>query len=213
MRMKFWLRTALKNSGTIVAATAIYGGVMLLLNVGDSPVESWIFYTTAYSGFMQLASGIGLLQNTSNLALSMGATRRETFWGIFIVALLPVLTMTAFSVLSYAALAMLGEKSPLTQWVIPMNLAVGLIGSEAGLTIGMLMKRFGKAAGIAAGIVLLLLAVSIGFCTGLGVFAALPGIWAGAETIWWIFTLVGLAIYAGLLIPVRRVVSRFTVKI
>lgn len=217
MRLKFWFRTALTTIATVAGASVLYSGMMLLMSTDTGPMEALAMlplYLLLYGAFLQLGFSISYLKSTVNLALSMGATRRDAFLGLLIVTLAPVLGNAVLIAVSCAGISALGAEAlfPMT-YMLPLALALSLFLTGVGLVIAMIRQRFGNAVSIAAGIFIVLLAVILGFCAGLGLFEGLDFGALLKKASWWAFTLAALVFYGIVLIPLHRTVSRCAVTI
>lgn len=217
MRLKFWLRAALNVIGSIFLASAIYGGLMILMSENTSPLDALAMlplYILMFGAFMQMGYGLSLLKSTVNLALSMGETRRSAFLGLIVITLIPILGNAILTAAATALVSGLGADTIFSlDYMLPLGIAVGLFMSSVGLIIAMVQRRFGTVVGVITAVMIILLAVGLGFCTGIGLFDAL-NLGALLERVsWWIFTLAGGIIYGITLIPLRRTVCRFAVTL
>ncbi len=217
MRLRFWLRAALNTFGVILLSSALYGVLMTLMNEETTPVDALSMlplYIMIFGAFMHMGYGLALLKTTANLALSLGETRRGTFLGLIVVTVLPVLANVALTAAVIILVSALGVEPMFSlEYMIPLGIALGLFMTGLGLVIAMVQRRFGTVVSVISGVFLVLLAIGVGFCAGLGLFDALNlGALLKAVS-WWSFTLVGLIFYGIVLIPLYRTVIRFAVTI
>lgn len=217
MRLTFWFRTALTTIATTVGASVLYSGMMLLMSTDTGPIDALSMlpaYLLIYGAFMQFGFSISYLKSAVNLALSMGATRRDAFLGLLIITLVPVLGNAALIAAACAGTAALGAEAIFpVAYMLPLALALSLFLTGVGLVTAMIRQRFGNAVSIAAGILFVLLAVALGFSAGFGLFGALDFGALLEKASWWIFTLAALAVYGIVLIPLHRTVCRYAVTI
>lgn len=208
MRWQYWLRIALRNLGSILLASTIYSTLLCLMNSDfifpDVPTL-WPLCVVLFGGFMQLFYGITLLRSVTNLALSMGETRRGAFLGLILATLVPALGSALLAAMVAALADYLGAEQMLPLGSqLSLTIGFGLLLSAVGLLIAMIQHRFGNIAGVLVAVAAVVLGMGVSMAAGFGLLDPILG---------WGVLLAGAVCYGIVLIPLRRTVYRFAVKL
>lgn len=145
MRLRYWVKEALKLTGLIMIASFVY--TLLLMMVLDAE-NTWQYrlnmgaiYLALFGAFMSMVLGASTYQVFAPLAISFGSTRKEVFWGIqcyrFVIT---------FSLLLVAGILCAVAKEISVWYALPFGICAFLIFHGMGAILGGLSSKFGKTA-------------------------------------------------------------------
>ena len=215
MRLKFWLRGSLEVFGLSMGITVMFIVMMWLQSV-DMRLADIVYLLPLY--MMLSGALVNVIMMTAgfrqwmSLTLSMGSTRRETFWGFQIIKLLPAALIAA------TAAAMLGFMDMFRELreLLPFAVAFVFGSAAVGGIVGLVGYRFGKVGTIVSVAALALSGMGLGVTTAMTidgeameVVGALGGIGA------WGYAALAAAcvlIAVGMLIE-RPVIRRFEARL
>lgn len=208
MRLRYWIKEALKLTGILIIASFAY--TLLMMIMGLDAADTWRRYLNMgamwlgmFGAFMSIVLGASIYQVFVPLAISFGSTRKEVFWGLqcyrFVVT---------FFVLLVAGILCAVAKE-ISVWIaLPFGICAFLVFHGMGAIMGGLSSRLGKTALIIMALVGMLLFIGmIGlilmghnwFAMHKNVFALLmPGI--------------GVLVYALCMIYEVKTIRKFSVK-
>ena len=213
MRLRYWIKNGFSTTGVVLLAWFIYSFMMLV----QSSDFSWLLvaetapiYLLVFGGMMQLAMVLGIYKLNLPLCLSFGSTRREAQVGLQLFRLIPAVCL---SLLLWVVSLLLGAHSPLSPVVaLTAGLGVSLAAGALGSLMGMVYLRFGKLAVVLSVILMFLCGGTAGILTVLGMknfsFRGPSGF-----GLHWILLAAGVVLYLVSLIPERRVVRKYQVKL
>ena len=206
MRLRYWIKEALKLTGILIIASFAYTLLMMIMG----PADTWRRYLNMgamwlgmFGAFMSIVLGASIYQVFVPLAISFGSTRKEVFWGLqcyrFVVT---------FFVLLVAGILCAVAKE-ISVWIaLPFGICAFLVFHGMGAIMGGLSSRLGKTALVIMALVgMLLFFGMIGlilmghnwFAMHKNVFALLmPGI--------------GVLVYALCMIYEVKTIRKFSVK-
>lgn len=208
MRLRYWIKEALKLTGILIIASFAY--TLLMMIMGLDAADTWRRYLNMgamwlgmFGAFMSIVLGTSIYQVFVPLAISFGSTRKEVFWGLqcyrFVVT---------FFVLLVAGILCAVAKE-ISVWIaLPFGICAFLVFHGMGAIMGGLSSRLGKTALIIMALVGMLLFIGmIGlilmghnwFAMHKNVFALLmPGI--------------GVLVYALCMLYEVKTIRKFSVK-
>ena len=208
MRLRYWIKEALKLTGILIIASFAY--TLLMMIMGLDAADTWRRYLNMgamwlgmFGAFMSIVLGASIYQVFVPLAISFGSTRKEVFWGLqcyrFVVT---------FFVLLVAGILCAVAKE-ISVWIaLPFGICAFLVFHGMGAIMGGLSSRLGKTALVIMALVGMLLFIGmIGlillghnwFAMHKNVFALLmPGI--------------GVLVYALCMIYEVKTIRKFSVK-
>jgi hypothetical protein len=208
MRLRYWIKEALKLTGILIIASFAY--TLLMMIMGLDAADTWRRYLNMgamwlgmFGAFMSIVLGASIYQVFVPLAISFGSTRKEVFWGLqcyrFVVT---------FFVLLVAGILCAVAKE-ISVWIaLPFGICAFLVFHGMGAIMGGLSSRLGKTALVIMALVGMLLFIGmIGlillghnwFALHKNVFALLmPGI--------------GVLVYALCMIYEVKTIRKFSVK-
>ena len=206
MRLRYWIKEALKLTGVLIIASFAF----TLLMMGQDAADTWQYYLNMgamylamFGAFMSIVLGASIYQVFVPLAISFGSTRKEVFWGLqcyrFVVT---------FFVLLVAGILCAVAKE-ISVWIaLPFGICAFLVFHGMGAIVGGLSSKLGKTALVIMALVgMLLFFGMIGlilmghnwFAMHKNVFALLmPGI--------------GVLVYALCMIYEVKTIRKFSVK-
>lgn len=211
MRAKLWIKNSLTCALAGVAASVGYALMMCLMDPELLDPERLLNMASGYlvgiGTVLTVMVGIMDYKITLPLALSFGSTRKEALVGMQLGRLASALVFLGAS----AVLFVVNGGWDALFVMVPLGIFLLLASGAVGAVFGMVVVRFGKAAGIVVGIL-------IGAMTALCVFAAifsLSGGSAGGEGSGWLWLLpvLGAAVYGTVLAFERRTVYNYNVKL
>lgn len=144
MRLRYWIKEALKLSALAILATLFYTAMMAWMNEENnwkSSLNMGAIYLTMFGGFMGMMQGIAVYQVHVPLAISFGATRKEVLWGIHCYRL----------VITVLLLAVAGVMCALAEelWIwgaLLAGICLFLVFNGMGAILGSFSNRLGKTA-------------------------------------------------------------------
>lgn len=214
MRLRFWLKTGLQTSGIVIGGTVLYGSMMFI----QSSYTTWqdvlmvipVFFLL-FGGMMMTAMLIGVYKLGLPLVLSFGSTRNEVLLGLQVARLLPIVLTTALLVL---LTALSGENAFLPLWaVVPTALGIYLAFAALGSILGVVITRYGKFAGVATAVFIILCGFGGGFATAFASETSLLETITQRNGLPWLALGIGLMLYSISMIPEQRTVWKCNVKL
>ena len=214
MRLKFWLKTGLETTGIVIGGTALYSMMMFLQSSYTTWNDVLVFLPTfflLFGGMMMLATLIGAYKFNVPLALAFGSTRNEVLLGLQLARLIPI-ALTTVLLLVLTALA--GEQALLPLGTMAST-AVGvyLAFSAIGSVLGVVIARYGKAAGIIVALVILVCAFCGGFFAAFSEDGGVLDAILQSSKLPWLALGIGLIFYSLSMIPEHRTVWKYNVKL
>lgn len=215
MRVRFWVKSGLYNSGVLLACSAVYT-VMMHLNTEAISLSEMILFLPVYlwifGSFMSIAFASSLYKQSLPLALSFGSTRKEAIFGIQLYRLIPMVVMAAVSPM--LTLLCGRESFQIMVTVLPGACGGYLIVNSIGSMIGIITAKFGNKALLVTVPVIILLFVG-GFFLGVTAITGFDFLCdlVLSPTIVWIALAAGAVVYAVSLIPEVKTVRSYNVKL
>lgn len=211
MRLRFWFSRSGQILIAILGASFLYG-LLMGLQMDSASLADILgmmpMYLALFGAVMLMANMLAAYKFLLDLSLSLGSTRRESFAGLQIYRLVPIL----ISVAVIALLALIPGVE--TFWgpavLIPAALGLFLLAGALGSLAGMVYLRFGKAMTVLTVVLMILVG---GVCGGLTVLFAEANWPVLAGWISWMILAAGAVVYGLTLIPEHRVVCKYQVKI
>lgn len=215
MRLRYWIRTALSNSGILLLCSCVYTVLMQIQDeefVWSDLFLFFIIYTWTFGSFLAVAFNTSLYKQSLPIALSFGCTRGEALVGIQFYRLLPLCAIAAFSLI----LAPLYDPDffPIMLTVLPAVCGAYLFLNSLGTAIGTLTVKFGNKG------LLLLIPVFLVFSAGVAfiVMGMVSGSGFSADillspAIVWIILGIGVIAHGLSLIPEIKTVYHYNVKL
>lgn len=161
MRLRYWIKEALKLTGILIIASFAY--TLLMMIMGLDAADTWRRYLNMgamwlgmFGAFMSIVLGASIYQVFVPLAISFGSTRKEVFWGLqcyrFVVT---------FFVLLVAGILCAVAKE-ISVWIaLPFGICAFLVFHGMGAIMGGLSSRLGKTALIIMALVGMLLFIGM----------------------------------------------------
>lgn len=211
MRVRFWLRLSLENIGAVLGGSALYALIMLMQS--DDPLglvfPQFPLFLMLFGAFLSLGMSLGMYKLPVSLALSFGSTRQEVLAGLQLYRLLPALVIP---LLTAGLNALAGEAALFPAGdVLPLGVGLFLSFSAIGSVLSAVFTRFGTAAGVIAGIFVVVIGLAGGIVAVIMSFhqsSVLPNVVSG-----WKLAGLGVVLYALSWIPERRLVRGYNVKL
>ena len=209
MRLRYWIKEALKLTGIVIIASFAY----TLLMMGVDAADTWRYYLNMgamylamFGAFMSMVLGASIYQVFVPLAISFGSTRREVLFGIQCYRLVSMLLILAVS----AILLIISEGMLLNNEVANLPTGVGafLMLNGSGIILGCCSTKLGKARMIIVGIVTMILTCSI---IGAVIFLAAVKYQMRGNTMW-VILIVGILVYLLCMIYEVKTIRKFSVK-
>lgn len=214
MRSRFWVKLALQNTMIIIGGSAVYGLVTAVTGhelEGVGVLRSVSLFLLLFGAGMNAVLDVNLYKLYLPLSLSFGSTRKEAVVGIESYRLISMGMLLGAS-LGLAALA--GEDAIGPVWFIaPIAVMLLLVTDALGTILGVVTARYGRTAVIWTSVLMgLLLALCVAgvvllFVTLSRQGKALPG------QVLWLLVAVGLMLHGASLVPVRKTVYGYNVKL
>lgn len=144
MRLRYWVKEALKLTGLIMIASFVYTLLMMGLdaeNTWQYCLNTGAIYLALFGAFTSMVLGTSIYQIFAPLAISFGSTRKEVFWGIqcyrFVIT---------FSLLLVAGILCAVAKEISVWYALPFGISAFLIFHGMGAITGGLSSKLGKTA-------------------------------------------------------------------
>ena len=144
MRLRYWVKEALKLTGLIMIASFVY----MLLMMGLDAENTWQYrlntgaiYLALFGAFMSMVLGPSIYQVFAPLAISLGSTRKEVFWGIQCYRFVII-----FSLLLVAGILCAVAKEISVWYALPFGICAFLTLHGMGAVMGGLSRKLGKLA-------------------------------------------------------------------
>ncbi len=206
MRLRYWIKEALKLTGVLIIASFAFTLLMMEQDAADTwqyYLNMGAMYLAMFGAFMNMLLGASIYQVFVPLAISFGSTRKEVFWGLqcyrFVIT---------FFVLLVAGILCAVAKEISVWAALPIGICAFLVSHGMGAIVGGLSSKLGKTALVIMALVgMLLFFGMIGlilmghnwFAMHKNVFALLmPGI--------------GVLVYALCMIYEVKTIRKFSVK-
>lgn len=209
MRLRYWIKTGLRNGVTLMGAAAVFS-LMMLLQSGKATLDDVlgmsVGYLVVFGIIMSMVFNMMVYKQNLPMVLSFGSSRKEAFIGLQFFRLIPMALVMA------AAMVVMLPRGMDVGWQIPAGVGIALAVGAVGSGIGMVAIRFGK------GFIIVCSAI-IGFVFGLGGVALMAFIFSAdvwqevPDYISWIVLAVGIAAHGISLIPERKIVYKYNVKL
>lgn len=207
MRLRYWIKTGLRNGVTLLGGCVMFSLMMLLQRGADGLADILrigVGFLIAFGGGMSMVLNMLAYKLYLPVALSFGSSRREAFVGLQFLRLLP-----GAIIMAAAALAMVPAEMDVRA-VVPAGLGAILLLDAVGSGVGMVSVKFGKGFIVVCSAVIGMLAGLCGVGGGF-VFLLSPELISGSLP--WVILAVGAAAYAVSMIPEYRIVYQLNVKL
>lgn len=154
MRLRYWIKEALKISGIIMVASLVY----TLLMMGWDAADTWRYYLNMgamylgiFGAFMSMVLGTSIYQIDVPLAISFGSTRKEVLWGIqcyrFVITFLLLLVAGILRAIAKEEV-----------WIaMPIGICAFLVFNGMGVILGGLSNKLGKKSLVVLALVMMFL--------------------------------------------------------
>lgn len=214
MRLRYWIKTALTYSLTMVGASLIYGAVMGLS--GDIMSMKELFRTTGiyllvFGVMMNLILGMSIYKSNLPLAISFGSSRKEVFLGLQCFSGISIGVILAASTLLFLMAGKYYYLFPMRRY-IPLALALLLIAGAAGKFLGVLSVKLGRYAMVLVGVIVGLL-ICLCFIAGVMVGLGMEISESRLDLIAVVLPVIGAAFYGVSMIPEYKTVYKYNVKL
>ena len=208
MRLRYWIKEALKLTGILIIASFAY---TLLMMIGLDAADTWRYYLNMgamylamFGAFMSMVLGASIYQVFVPLAISFGSTRKEVFWGLqcyrFVIT---------FLVLLVAGILCAVAKE-ISVWIaLPFGICAFLAFHGMGAIIGGLSRKLGKIA-----LSLLMLAMMLLIIGGIAAVVLMIhlGIEMRGDIVALLMPGIGVLVYALCMIYEVKTIRKFSVK-
>lgn len=217
MRLRYWIKSSLDiTAGTL--GGAVMFTLMMAWQMGDFGLRKCLvaaaLFVVGFGGFFALWMNIAVYVGMLPVCLSFGSSRKEALVGFQLYRLIPAVICSVIAAVVFVFVKEKNEVPPVMVFCIGMAafLTLGAWGSVAG----MLQAKFGNKAGVAVvlvgfGILILIVAavviIALNSTEGQFMEALFSPVFYGG------LLLVGIAVHCLCLIPERKVITQYSVKL
>lgn len=213
MRLGYWVKTAFQSAGAIIAGAAMYTVMMYAMGMegGFQQLLSMAaVYLMLFGAGMSLLYGVTVYKLHLPLAVSFGSTRKEAAVGLQCYRLIFTGLIAAAATILWLLSGEDGFGS--APVFIPVGVTVLLIAGAVGTVLGVVSARFGRVAVIVTSLLTVLLIAGGVFATILFLLTA-EGEILFPQWSWWVMPLAGIVLHLLSMIPERRMVYKYNVKL
>lgn len=218
MRLTYWLKASLVEIAAIIGGSGVYT-LLMSFSVHAAPEEGPLFlfliYMIGFGGFMALILNAAAYMQQLPLAIAFGSSRKEAMVGMQLYRLLPGLV----TALAAAVIVLIrgNAQSPGAFLVALVSLFLNLILGTWGSFMGMAGARLGNKATIA--VLVIGLVILAGGAAMIIPAAINPNSDAIFDALFsnpsfpWVMGLVPAALYGISLIPEKKAIYAYSVKL